>query len=162
MKNEKAIWFSDIMDPNLKSMLKRLEDYLGQMYVSSRKILVGFKNQRKFVNLFSSKFKKKNKSTFGSVYRIDCSGCDRSYVGQTDRQLLTRIKEHERNSRYKTEGISSFADHIISTGHKANFDSPVILAHERNTLKRTLFESFYMRDFNTVPGNTHSSELYFY
>lgn len=28
------------------------------------------------------------------VYRINCLSCDASYVGQTSRQLLTRLTEH--------------------------------------------------------------------
>ena len=130
--------------------------------LDSQEILISYKNQRKLVNAFSSRFKKKNISTFDSVYQIGCNGCDLSYIGQTERQLLTRIKEHNYCTTSKLEEKSSVAKHSIDTGHKINFDSPKILAHEHNTLKRTLLESFYMREFHTVPGNTHSAELSFY
>jgi len=32
------------------------------------------------------------------VYKICCKNCDASYVGQTKRQLQTRIKEHNNNT----------------------------------------------------------------
>jgi len=34
------------------------------------------------------------------VYKINCNDCDKVYIGQTKRHLVTRIKEH-RNNKYK-------------------------------------------------------------
>jgi len=54
------------------------------------------------------------------VYKISCSECNASYVGQTKRQLNTRIKEHRQNINKKPELLSVISDHIINTGH--NFE----------------------------------------
>ena len=36
------------------------------------------------------------------VYHITCPGCQASYVGQTDRHLITRFKEHSQRHPFKT------------------------------------------------------------
>lgn len=33
----------------------------------------------------------------GGVYRIPCRNCDRVYIGETGRNLETRINEHKRD-----------------------------------------------------------------
>jgi len=38
-----------------------------------------------------------NETTNNVVYKILCNNCDFSYVGQTKRQLKTRINEHVKN-----------------------------------------------------------------
>lgn len=40
------------------------------------------------------------------VYKINCGDCDASYVGQTGRQLNTRIKEHRQNINRPSSSIS--------------------------------------------------------
>ena len=51
------------------------------------------------------------------VYKINCKDCDASYVGQTGRQLRTRIAEHRNNIKYKTSNRSVITDHRIDFGH---------------------------------------------
>ena len=45
-------------------------------------------------NLFSVKGPLPKYLSFFVVYRFTCPGCNTSYIGQTTRQLTTRIKEH--------------------------------------------------------------------
>lgn len=46
------------------------------------------------------------------VYCIKCDSCDTKYIGQTKRQLNTRIKEHLNHVRKEHEETSVVADHI--------------------------------------------------
>jgi len=47
-----------------------------------------------------------NSNQSGVVYRINCKDCEASYVGQTKKRLITRIKKHK-NDINKKSGIPS-------------------------------------------------------
>jgi len=49
------------------------------------------------------------------VYKISCTDCNASYVGQTKRQLRTRIKEHVNNSKMTS------TKHTVITNHMQKF-----------------------------------------
>jgi hypothetical protein len=49
------------------------------------------------------------------VYQLQCPTCDKRYIGQTDRSVRTRYKEHNRDYRYGSNK-SKFA-HVIDEGH---------------------------------------------
>jgi len=78
------------------------------------------------------------------VYRIDCKDCDTSYVGQTKRRLITRIKEHK-NDINKRSGIPS----VISThrlhNHDFDWDSVRILDNEYAWYRRIISEMIHIK-----------------
>ena len=47
--------------------------------------------------LVHPKEKKDITETSDVVYDVPCGGCDRSYVGETDRQFGTCLREHQKN-----------------------------------------------------------------
>lgn len=51
------------------------------------------------------------------VYKINCDNCEASYVGQTKRQLHTRISEHRNHIRRNTTNPSVLTDHRTTFGH---------------------------------------------
>jgi len=53
----------------------------------------------------------------GIVYKLHCKDCDVSYVGQTKRQLLTRVKEYISNIRLDPIKHSVVSEHIITFNH---------------------------------------------
>ncbi|MGL4482279.1 MAG: hypothetical protein ACRCTW_07100, partial [Lactococcus garvieae] len=65
-----------------------------------------------------------------------CQDCDATYIGETSRQLKTRISEHERHTRCppknaaqfnKLEKDSAIALHSLLENHKVSFDDVKIL-----------------------------------
>jgi len=78
------------------------------------------------------------------VYRIDCKDCGASYVGQTKRRLITRIKEHK-NDINKRSGIPS----VISThrleNHEFEWSSVHILDDESAWYKRIVSEMLHIK-----------------
>jgi len=51
------------------------------------------------------------------VYRIDCSDCDMTYVGQTKRKLGTRVKEHKSDINKKNGLLSVMSNHRLEYNH---------------------------------------------
>ena len=51
---------------------------------------------------------------------VKCSDCEKVYIGESGRELGTRIKEHPRNIN-KREANSQIYKHLEESGH-ANFD----------------------------------------
>ena len=63
------------------------------------------------------------------VYQIQCSNCDKMYVGQTGRKLATRIHEHQLVSRRHD---ALLAIHEDREGHQLNWDSVKIIGHGKH------------------------------
>ena len=75
------------------------------------------------------------------VYRIPCSTCVSSYVGETKRALTIRMSEHRRHIR-KNKPNKVLAIHCNNNNlkHKINWDEVSILDVEQNYWKRRTSE----------------------
>jgi len=89
------------------------------------------------------------------VYEIACNDCNATYVGQTKRQLNTRIKEHRQNINKKTD-ISVISEHQVNTGHNFNWDDDTkILDVENSYNKRLISECLHIkRQINSINKKT--------
>ena len=54
------------------------------------------------------------------VYKIPCSDCSWSYIGETGRCLKTRRKKNQRNLKNYTRG-SNIANHAWQNNHSGNY-----------------------------------------
>lgn len=61
------------------------------------------------------------------VYKIDCLNCEASYVGQTKRQLKTRIHEHKSDINKKNGSPSVISEHRLVKRHEFDWDNVRIL-----------------------------------
>lgn len=83
------------------------------------------------------------------VYKINCCDCDQVYIGQMKHlQLVTRIKEHQRNIRCGTSNYSVVIDHRLLLNHDFDWSKPNILHRERYRRKREIAEMFYIKKFD--------------
>nr|VZI40959.1 unnamed protein product [Spirometra erinaceieuropaei] len=80
--------------------------------------------------------------TSGVVYRIWCSCGQSNYVGETGRQLRTRMAKHAEAVR-RSDASSQVAVHSTGSGHTFKFDEAKTLARGDNRVSRELLESWF-------------------
>jgi len=79
------------------------------------------------------------------VYKISCNNCDASYVGQTGRQLKTRIAEHRNHIKHKASSRSVITEHRLLHNHDFQWDNVQILDEEPSYRKRLISEMFHIK-----------------
>jgi len=84
------------------------------------------------------------------VYKINCNDCDKVYIGQTKRHLVTRIKEHMNNIKNPSGNFSVVTEHRLSFNHNFDWDNPNFLHKEKNRKKREIAEMFFIKKFNNT------------
>lgn len=67
---------------------------------------------------------------------INCRDCDATYVGQTKRQLKTRIKEHKYNIKLESSKLSVISERMVQQNYSFDWESCKILDIEPNCNKR--------------------------
>ena len=80
----------------------------------------------------------------GVVYKIPCSDCSKSYIGQTGRTLAQRVKEHQRAVRTFDVNNSALAEHVISTNHRIDWDNTTVIDRHAFTHPRCTMESWHI------------------
>jgi len=99
------------------------------------------------------------------VYKINCNDCNVSYVGQTKRQLSTRIKEHSNNYKSITAKPSVITQHMLEFSHTFDWNNTKILDSEANYYKRLVSEMLYIKEqangINTQTDTELLDESYF-
>ena len=80
----------------------------------------------------------------GLVYRIPCSACPWSYIGETGRTLRERVAEHKRAVRDWVTS-SEIANHVAETGHAMNWEASAILSLESHHFRRVFKEAWFTR-----------------
>ena len=103
------------------------------------------------------------------VYKIPCNKCKKVYIGETGRQLGTRITEHrkeaekisDRNFTRSTRRASTsehhksaITDHVCQNNHIMNWEASEIVEQESDKFKRWIKESIHIRS-NTPTMNRH-------
>ena len=84
----------------------------------------------------------------GLVYRIPCSQCDWSYVGETGRTLQERVGEHRRTVR-NWNTSSEIANHVLNDDHQMEWNSASVLSLETNRFKRVFKESVFSQFYKS-------------
>ena len=64
----------------------------------------------------------------GVVYKIKCCDCQASYIGETDRNLSTRLTEHKGANR-NDDVNNHIAEHHLQTKHQIDWDSATCITY---------------------------------
>ena len=128
--------FKYIKVPYIKGTTERINRLLKPF-----KISLASKPSNKLSNsLQKLKDKVSDNEKSSVIYKINCNNCECSYIGETGRQLHTRLTEHKNN--IKTLYINSqLVQHMIQHDHTLNFDSVSILGTHKNTKSRKILEA---------------------
>ena len=92
--------------------------------------------------LTNVKDKEKPHDRQGTVYRIPCTDCGATYIGETGRNLKTRLTEHKRATT-KGDITNHISEHHRKTEHDIDWDSAECVIHSTNYYQRITLESWY-------------------
>jgi len=137
--------------------------------INKSNLKVDFKSLNK-INKFVRVHKDQTEHTHKKnvVYKIHCKDCDVSYVGQTKRQLRTRVKEHRDNIIELNDNIiklneskhSVIPEHMLSCNHSFHRDKVKILDTELNYNKRLILEMLHIKEqFNSINSQKNTEFL---
>ena len=111
----------------------------------------------KFIH--AGKDKLNNLEMTSVVYKIVCKDCDAAYVGQTKRQLSTRVREHRSDIKKSSGNLSVISLHRINEGHEFDWDNVKILDRENNLNKRLTSEMLYIKKQVNSINKQNDTEL---
>lgn len=119
--------------------------------------------------LLGSAKDKKSKNEVSGIYKITCTQCPKTYIGQTKRLITTRFTEHVKEAevtlkkrRNHNSVKSSIAKHILDEGHVITEDNLFLLKAVNKFYKLDAHESLSISRqpaeirLNTDLGNSYS------
>ena len=96
--------------------------------------------------LFTFKERQNKLHRSSVVYRITCS-CKSTYIGQTSRNLITRLKNHDPNSPNRQD--TDVSKHLTDNpDHKIDFDKTEIMAQTNHWRKLLITETLLIKKHN--------------
>lgn len=142
--------------------VKNLSECLSKK-LSSKNTQIAFYNTKTVRNLFS-KIKDPIPLTQQRdvIYKVPCTNCHCSYIGQTTQHLQKRLAQHKRDCNITNidNPKSGLAIHHFSEGHNFEFSKVEVLDKETNLKKRLFLEMAHIqKNPNTVNLNTDTQNL---
>ena len=80
----------------------------------------------------------------GAVYKIKCSDCLATYIGETRRNLTKRLNEHKRATK-KGDVNNNIAEHHLKTSHTIVWESASCLTYSIDYYQRITLESWFTK-----------------
>jgi len=93
------------------------------------------------------------------VYKILCRDCEATYVGQTKRQLKTRLKEHKNNIKLDQSKHSVISEHITKYNHSFDWENTKIMDFESGYFKRIISEMIHIKEQKVSLNLNSDTEL---
>lgn len=101
------------------------------------------------LRLTDVKGKDKPEDRSGAVYKIHCSDCQAIYIGETRRNLTTRLTEHKRATK-KGDLNNNIAEYHLKTNHVIDWYSATCLTYSSNCYQRITLENWFT-NFEKLP-----------
>ena len=130
MKTKTVIWFSFHMI--CETFTRILQPY---------NIRVAYKPITTLWRLLTNvKDKDKPEDRQGAIYKIKCSDCKASCIGETGGNLSTRLTEHKQATR-NSDINNHIAEHHLQMKHQIDWDSVTCLTYFTDCYQRLTLES---------------------
>ena len=78
----------------------------------------------------------------GLVCQISCRDCNAVYVGETERSIRTRKREHADAVKTFNTKKSALSQHVMDFDHRIDWDDVKIVKSESHAYRRRVAESF--------------------
>ena len=134
------------------------ENFKGLPYLLKEfNVNVAFRNNN---TVRTTLIKNSPDTNIGCIYRIPCKTCDKSYIGQTGKELDTRIKQHKYSIKNGQENNALFV-HVRDLNHPIDWDNAIPLVLCKNSLDRNIIESSFIKHSkdNNVNNSTGMYKL---
>jgi len=139
--------------------IKNLSERTASL-INKNELTVGFRCIEKMSNIIKvHKDKTDHFCNNNVVYKFGCNECDATYVGQTKRQLRTRVKEHMNNIKLDPSRHSVVTEHRIKYDHTFNWEKIEILDSEPNYKKRLISEMIHIKQQNNGINSHKDTEF---
>ena len=106
--------------------------------------------------LTNVKDKDKPEDRQGAAYKIKCWDSQASYIGETGRNLSTRLTKHKQATR-NGDINNHIAEHHLQTKHQIDWDSATCITYSTDYYQRLTLESWFT-NLEQTPLN-HSQQL---
>lgn len=123
--------------------IPQITNKLKSIYKKQNLQLV-FNNNNKLQNLLHNPKDKIETNNKSGIYKITCNNCDKIYIGQTKRSIITRFKEHRAHIIYNRPSKSAVANHAISNNHNIDIDNLTLIKHITNKNQLDAWESIHI------------------
>ena len=74
----------------------------------------------------------------GAVYKIKFCDCQATYIGETGRNLNTKVTEHRRG-----DINNNIAEHHLQTDHRIDWDAATCVTYSTNYYQQIVLESWF-------------------
>ena len=143
-------------------MKKEILELLGRFYPQVEPNLI-FANNNTIGNMFRFKDRVPLLLSSNIVYKYVCPQCSEAYVGETSRQLRTRVAEHKgvspRTGLRSCSVRSNIFNHFEETGHFVKDDGFSILFSNCNSSLKLLESIFIHIVKPSLNGSQYSTPL---
>lgn len=121
---------------------EKIKNEFGNLF-KKYNLTPAFSNHHTVRNLINNnKIDTDNSLKKSGIYAIDCM-CGLRYIGQTQRSIETRFKEHKLNIKNRDITRSALAAHYVETGHDCR-NSDIKLLKSSKDYNLNMLESIYM------------------
>lgn len=145
------------LEPIDTKMLKRIvlnyEPSVNQVlkkYLKTNDVEIVNRNNNKLRALLGSAKDRTKTMEKSGIYEISCKDCEKTYVGQTCRQLQIRYKEHLAHWKHDRKAQSAVAMHMITENHSFSVENVKLLKEVQNQRYLNATETLYITNGNNL------------